>query len=153
MKRCTWTLSCLLLALMLGGCAILDSLEQYKYIGIYDDYNKDERLSAHEYDRRFDRFLTLLAAKTGSSIETDLPDRSTALITLVPPGGHWASVDRVVLELDEGSEISMSIIKETKGEDEEVVKLKHAIENCFRKVGLSHWRFYVQRSYGQLWNN
>jgi hypothetical protein len=139
------------LALFLGGCVVLDAVAKYKYIGIYYDRNKDEHLSAEAYDRKFDQFVAALAANTGCSTR-ELPG-STRMVSLVFPKGRRTNLDRVILSMDRGDEIGISIIKEAKGEDDEVIKLKQDIENAFQTVGLTKWKFYVQHSYGQFWNN
>jgi len=141
----------LLIANLLGGCAVMDAMLPCQYVGIYTDRNKHEQLTPDDFDRRFDRFLDHLAGSTGYGVR-DILNGDTRMVELVFPKEHRTSLDRVVISRDTGEEISISIIKEAKGEDDDVIRMKRSIEKSFAAVGLTKWRCYVQRSYGQLWN-
>ncbi len=138
------------LAMMVSGCAVLDALDKYHYIGVYEVSYKKQKLDAHDWELEFDRFCEALKKETGYGINQIMRDSSTKMSCVVVPPSVTTGLDRVVITQSQDDELSISIVKIPAGEDAETTELKHHIEAAFRAVGISDWTFYLQRSHGQF---
>jgi D-alanine-D-alanine ligase-like ATP-grasp enzyme len=142
---------------MLPGCALLDALDTYHYIGIYEVNYKKGGIDEKEWPVKFDQFCAALRKETGFEVKVTSNDAYSKSAFVVFPADRKTGLDRVVVYeskySDKDQELSLSIIKIPAGEDSETVEMKKHIESAFQAAGIQKWIFYIQRTHGQIFNS